>query len=136
MRIYEQDNRLNGKTDYLNVKLYPIVQCDVIRQNSFCGYVVLDSVNMKSRDENSILYQIYIYLWKAIIMVGSLFLISLKCLNFHDKNLNIFAFHIFWSKMLSSFLNAMLTLSKTTSPHKLFRSDCISFRTTGSRRVL
>ena len=43
----------------------------------------------------------------------------------YDKVTKIFACHIL-SKMLSSSLYVMLKLSKTTSPQKLFPSDCIT----------
>ena len=37
---------------------YSVIQSD---RNIFCGDVVLDSVNMASRDEGSILDQLYIF---------------------------------------------------------------------------
>ena len=36
-----------------------VEQCHAFRWEQFCTYVVLDRVNMASRDENSILDQIY-----------------------------------------------------------------------------
>ena len=44
--------------------------------------------------------------------------------NHQNKNSNILAYYR--SKILSSSLNAMLKLSKTTLPQKLFPSDCIT----------
>ena len=46
----------------------------------------------------------------------------------HTKNVIILIIirSYVWSKMLSSYLNAMLTLLKTTSPQPLFRYDCIN----------
>ena len=49
----------------------------------------------------------------------------MKNKNHHDKNPNIFVFIYIWSKMLSSFLIALLKLSKTSSPQKLFDYDCV-----------
>ena len=45
------------KSRKLIISYYSVMKSD---GNSFCGSVVLNSFNMKSLDENSILYQIYI----------------------------------------------------------------------------
>ena len=51
--------------------------------------------------------------------------ITLKIYIFIKKT-KIFALIHIWSTILTSSLDTMLTLSKTTSPQKLFLSDCIT----------
>ena len=51
--------------------------------------------------------------------------ITLKTLNLHNKSPNTFALYI-WSKMLSSSLDTLLKVSKTTYPQKLFAYDCVT----------
>ena len=50
----------------------------------------------------------------------------MKIKNPHDKKPDIFAFIYIWSKMLSSSLDTLLKVSKTTSPQKLFAYDCVT----------
>ena len=49
----------------------------------------------------------------------------MKIKNHHDKNPDIFAIYI-WFKMLTSFLDRWLNVSKTTSPQKPFAYDCVT----------
>ena len=51
---------------------------------------------------------------------------SWKLKNYHDNKSEHIYFWYVWSKMLSSSLYAMLKLSKTTSPNKLFDYDCVT----------
>ena len=51
----------------------------------------------------------------------------MKIKNHHNKNPDIFAVYIFGLKcILSSFLDTLLNLSKTTSLQKLFAYDCVT----------
>ena len=51
----------------------------------------------------------------------------MKIKNPHNKIPNIFALYMYiWSKMLSSSLDALLKVSKTTSSPKLFDYDCLT----------
>ena len=67
----------------------------------FCGDVVPDSVNMATRNEDSNLDQRYIYIYRKYVQKSEL--ISLQIL----------------SRMLSSSLNATLTLSKSPAKHSI-----------------
>ena len=123
--------------------------------NSFWGDVVLDTFNNVSRDEDNILDQIYkkqicpnfilmifdfhnlyenayyhwiitktqfyeLFLVESCISLNIHFLQSLKFLNPQLKSEHI------WSNMLSSSLDTLLKVSKTTSPLKLFAYDCVT----------
>ena len=50
---------------------------------------------------------------------------SYICIFCHHYDLNICSLYN-WSKVMFSFLFAILKLSKMTYPQKLFRSDCIT----------
>ena len=49
----------------------------------------------------------------------------MKIKNYLNKNPDTFALYI-WSKMLSSSLDTLLKVSKTTSPQKLFAYECVT----------
>ena len=57
--------------------------------------------------------------WSAAFLLICIFLNS----KFHNKGPKIF---VFIYQMLSSSIYAMLTLSKTTSPQKMFHFNCIT----------
>ena len=80
----------------------------------------LDSFYLKSRNEDSILDQIYIFQ-----IFSDTQTITFENLNLYCKDPGHLLF-IIWSKMLSSSLDSMLTLFTATSPQKLFHSDCIT----------
>ena len=77
------------------------------------------TIALKPNFMSSLLFMLYLFKYGFSS-------ISRKTQNLHKKDTERFAFHIFLSKMLSSLLYFMLKLSKTTSPQKLFPSDCIT----------
>ena len=59
----------------------------------------------------------------------------LRILNLHNTSPGIFAVDIFWSTMLSSDLDALLNLSKTTYPQKLYDYDCVTVYSNQKKRL-
>ena len=92
--------------------MYIIVQIVIIK---ILNFKMHNQVNQRSR---------IIYFKNWVRVLHFLVFVSFMNLNLFNENTNVIAFLIYILTK-SSFLNAMLTLSKTTSPHNLFRSDCI-----------
>ena len=65
----------------------------------------------------------YYILWKCIITLDMIFFLQEKSSRKRSKNICL---AYICCKMLSSPLDTMLTLSKTTYPPKFFSSDCIT----------
>ena len=82
--------------------------------NSFLRDIVLDTFDNVSRDEDNILDQINI---KQIC--PDLYYDQIKSNSF-------ICFKYIWSKFLSSSLDELFKLSKTTSLQKLFAYDCVT----------
>ena len=65
------------------------------------------------------------FLQRAAFLQYAFSSITLKILNPQIKVRTYFFIYI-WSQMLSSSLDALLKVSKTTTPQKLFASDCVT----------
>ena len=96
---------------------------------SFCADVVLDTVNMTSRDKDRILDKIYVHChyddYDYIYIYVNLHFrtLSYKHHNHHNDNEHIYIL----SKILSSSLDVILTVSKTTKtvPIRLHHNVCM-----------
>ena len=99
----------------------------------FADILDLVSLNKKSRDEE-IISHFNPYDAGSCRIISTNVTMYTYCASCQIKIITIivwtFCFSFIWFKRLPPSLDVMLTLSKTTSPQKPFRSDCIQLNKT------